>query len=387
MIEKPKDSRELEKNLLGMMFIDREVAKRIVTLCKDVDFYYGTHRNIFNHAKALIEEGKYFDLTILCEKMDWQDSSVVAEIQGLGITDNLFEEYYKRLKEVSVQRRIKGAEYNFDQIAELLKELDITFTSDISVLDRDKVKNYVEDKAENIYSPGWPDFSEHYKLSKGQLTIVAGIPSHGKSSFLDNLAINMVFNHKWKIMFFSPENLPVEKHAFKIMRMIDFADKERGLDWIENNLKFLAPHPDKRTLRNILYSVKDVDLFILDPWNELESARPKTMTETEYIGECLKLIKAHAVMNNMHIIIAAHPTKLTKQENGSYPIPTPYDISGSANWYNKADICFAVYRQHSSGILDNKTEIYIQKVRFHPENGKIGKVKFRYTNYKFEELL
>ena len=381
-----KDSRELEKNLLGMLFINRDVAKKIVTLCDEVDFYYDVHRKVFISAKSLIDSGRYFDLTILCEKMGWEDADIVAQIQGQGLTDDLFEEYYIRLKEISVGRRIKTCGDDFNGISELLKELDISFSGDICKMDREKVKNFMEDKYQNIYRVGWPDLSDHYKISKGQVSVVTGIPSHGKSTFLDNLAINMVSDHKWKVMFFSPENLPIEKHVFKILRMIDFNDKDKGLDWIEKSMFFLSPHPDKRTLRNILYSVKDVDLFILDPWNELESARPKDKSETEYIGDCLKLIKAHAVMNDMHIIVAAHPTKLQKTDNGTYPVPTLYDISGSANWYNKADIGFAVYRQHPGGIMDPKTEVYIQKIRHQPENGKLGKVTFRYVNYKFEEL-
>ena len=380
------ESKELERNLLGMLFINREVAKRIVTLCLEVDFYYEVHKKMFLAAKALIQQGKYFDLTLLCDSMDWEDADVVAEIQGLGISDHLFEEYYTRLKEISVGRRIKTCDNDFVGITEIIKELNISFSNDIGKIDRDKVLNFIENKHENLHSPGWPDLSMHYKISKGQMTIVVGIPSHGKSTFLDNIAINMIHNHKWKVMYFSPENLPVEKHVFKILRMLNYDDQNKGIDWIDENMSFLSPAPEKRTLQNILYSVKDVDLFILDPWNELESARPKNKSETEYIGDCLKLIKAHAIMNNMHIIIAAHPTKLYKQDNGTYPIPTLYDLAGSANWYNKADVGFCVYRQHPGGRMDEKTEIYIQKIRHQPENGSLGKVTFRFVNYNFEEI-
>ena len=385
MIE-TKDSREIEKNLLGMLFISRSIAKKIVSLCIEEDFYYSVHKKLFRAAKELIDQGKYFDLTYICDYLEWEDAIEIAEIHEYGITDDLFEEYFTRIREISVKRRINTSEGNFDEISALLKEADISFTSDVSVINRDKVKNYIDDKNENIYTTGWFNFSEHYKISKGQITVVTGIPSHGKSTFLDNLAINMVSNHKWKVMFFSPESLPVEKHVFKLLRMLNFDNKDKALDWIEKGFKFLAPHPDKRTLKNILYSVKNVDLFIIDPWNELESARPSDMTETEYIGECLKLIKAHAVMNDMHIIIAAHPTKLYINEQGEYPVPKPYDISGSANWLNKADVCFSVYRPHKNGILNNRTEIYIQKIRFQPENGQLGKVVFKYKDFVFEEV-
>jgi ribose 5-phosphate isomerase RpiB len=385
MIEQLNDS-EVEANILGMLFVSREIAKKIVNICIEDDFFDDSHRRIFVAAKDLIGQGQYFDLTLLCKHLDIEDHYRVAEVHFYGITDAMFEEYFKCLREISKKRRLIEAKGNSDSINAILKEEDILYSDNVGIIDREKVKNYLNNKNENIYSTGWVNFTQHYKISKGQLTIVSGIPSHGKSTFLDNLAINMVTNHKWKVMFFSPENLPVEKHVFKLLRMLSFDDQDRSLDWIEKSFRFIAPHPDKRNLQNILYSVKDVDLFILDPWNELESARPKNLSETEYVGECLKFIKAHAVMNDMHIIIAAHPTKLVKNDNGEYPVPKPYDIMGSSHWLNKADACFAVYRPESNSILGNRTEVYIQKIRFQPENGQLGQVNFRYKDFRFEEL-
>jgi twinkle protein len=71
--------------------------------------------------------------------------------------------------------------------------------------------------------------------------------------------------------------------------------------------------------------------------------------------------------------VVAHPTKLKKLDNGGYPPPTPYDISGSAHWRNKPDNCITVYRDMES----NDVDVHIQKVRF-KEIGKIGKATLRY---------
>jgi hypothetical protein len=56
-----------------------------------------------------------------------------------------------------------------------------------------------------------------------------------------------------------------------------------------------------------------------------------------------------------------------------YEIPNLYNISGSANFYNKTDNGITVYRN----FLENRTEVYIQKVKF-SHWGEIGKVEFNY---------
>ena len=68
----------------------------------------------------------------------------------------------------------------------------------------------------------------------------------------------------------------------------------------------------------------------------------------------------------------AHPAKMPR-ENGKLPVPTLYDISGSANWANKADIGLVVYRNDQSTMVD----VIIQKVR-HKWVGQRGRIEFHY---------
>ena len=71
----------------------------------------------------------------------------------------------------------------------------------------------------------------------------------------------------------------------------------------------------------------------------------------------------------MHVWIVAHPTKMYKTNNGKYPVPTPYDISGSAHFRNKADNCITIWRDLEDE--HKQVEIHVQKIRFR-EVGKIG---------------
>jgi twinkle protein len=69
---------------------------------------------------------------------------------------------------------------------------------------------------------------------------------------------------------------------------------------------------------------------------------------------------------------------MQKDSSGNYPIPTPYDVSGSAHWRNKADNCLAVWRDLSNPD-GQEVQIHIQKIRF-KENATLyyDKVTGRY---------
>ena len=110
--------------------------------------------------------------------------------------------------------------------------------------------------------------------------------------------------------------------------------------------------------------------------NELDHSRPNNQTETEYISSALTKIRQFARTYKVHVWLVAHPAKLYKDKDGKYPVPTPYDISGSAHYRNKADNAITVWRNVGH---DDQTvsDIHVQKIRF-KEVGKVGLVSLRY---------
>jgi len=113
---------------------------------------------------------------------------------------------------------------------------------------------------------------------------------------------------------------------------------------------------------------------LIDPWNELESTRPEKTSETDFIGLCLKRSRMFARKHDVWFGIVAHPTKMRKDpKTGDYPIPTLYDISGSAHWYNKADNGLIIHRD----FVNHTTRIIIQKIKF-KYYGRPGEVEMKY---------
>lgn len=230
-------------------------------------------------------------------------------------------------------------------------------------------------------STGWPELDECLTLLPGQMTIVTGVPSHGKSEWIDALTMNLA-EQGWRFGMYSPENHPLHFHLAKLaekhmgQRFGQRAERsryEQAKDWLKDHYWLIAP--EEPSLDNVLSIAKQmvhangINGLVIDPWNEIEHARTNGSSETEYISQCLTKVRLFARRNGVHVFLVAHPTKLQKEVDGTYPVPTPYDISGSAHWRNKADNCIAVWRDvHDE---TKPSQIYVQKVRFR-FLGKVG---------------
>lgn len=270
----------------------------------------------------------------------------------------------------------------------------------------------VEEDLDNLYyngmqkgaTTGYPSLDELYTVVPGQWTVVTGIPNHGKSNFLDAILVNLAKFHDWRFGIFSPENQPVARYYASVLEKyygksfekdknnrITEDQKEEGKIWIKKHFSVILPHEDDSatidsilSLAKVLVYRKGIKGLVIDPWNEIDHARPPGQTETEYISMVLTKIRQFARNYRVHVWVVAHPAKLQKDKTtGKYPVPTPYDISGSAHYRNKADNAFAVYR-NVGGVDQDISDIHIQKIRF-KEVGRVGIASLRYDiiNGKF----
>lgn len=246
---------------------------------------------------------------------------------------------------------------------------------------------------------GWSTMDDYYRPALGQWTLVTGIPSHGKSNFIDALTCNLAIEHGWKFCFFSPENQPVARHFASLSEKyigapfhpksgakakMTVEEKKKSEKWLNNHFSIILPDEEEGNwsidgvleLAKTVIKRKGVQGIVIDPWNEIDHSRPGNLSETEHTSQVISKIRQFARAHSVHIWLVAHPTKMRKDDNGQYPIPTPYDVAGSAHFLNKADMAICIYR-YVGQVDQTITDIYIQKMRF-KENGQVGRVSLRY---------
>lgn len=264
----------------------------------------------------------------------------------------------------------------------------------------------VSDKIDALYdyglprgvSTGWPSMEEHYTVKEGQWTLVTGIPGHGKSNILDAMLVNIATRDNWRFGMFSPENQPIERHFANLMEK--YADapfsfgpntrmspetKEKAKEWVQERFFVILPDEEDGNwsvdgilqLAKALVFRKGIKGLVIDPWNELDHSRGNGVTETEHISQALTKIRQFARSHSVHVWVVAHPAKLYKDTDGRYPVPTPYDVSGSSHWNNKCDNAISVWRNRG-GKDEAVADVHIQKIRF-KEVGRVGMVSLRYN--------
>lgn len=235
-----------------------------------------------------------------------------------------------------------------------------------------------------VFRLGMPVLDDHYRIRPTDFCVVTGIPSHGKTSWLNEVAGRMALRHGWTTAFASFEQHPQRDQRrnlrtyFHGKRVIHQRDEEvaEADDWIDRYFSFMVPNDtDEVSLPWVMEKAETAimrhgaKMVIIDPWNEMDHVRGQNETMTEYTGYAIKEFKRFARRFNVHLIVAAHPAKQRREDDGGYAVPNLYDIADSAHWYNKPDVGMVVWRGKGKNL------IRIVKSRYHDQIGKPGDVE------------
>jgi twinkle protein len=244
---------------------------------------------------------------------------------------------------------------------------------------RDLVRDLYEKGAGKGESTGYSSVDDLYTVVPGQITICTGIPSSGKSEFVDQLMVNLASEKNWRFGVCSFENEP-RLHIAKLMakrakthffegptRRMNSEEFNAALDWVQEHFAFVWQDDgsladldsilDRLRVAILRYGIRGA---VIDPYNFI-SRDGRDKSETEWISDMLTKVKAFAMGHGIHIWFVAHPTKLQRGQDGRIPPPGGYDISGSAAWFAKADCGITVHREKDDPLI---AQIHVWKCRF-----------------------
>lgn len=241
---------------------------------------------------------------------------------------------------------------------------------------RAEILNYYQNGMPTGYGVGIGELDEHIKFQPGYLTVIGGIPGHGKSEFVDFLMTRLNISHGLKAALFSPENHPMELHFSKyaeklVGKSFDSRydkmtpiDLDSAMEYFSKNFYFINPEVNFDldsilSKAKALIRTKGITNLVIDAWNKLD--HKYTGNETKYISEQLDKIVDFCRRSQVHCFLVVHPTKMQKDRNtGKYEVPTLYHMAGSNTFFSKTANGITVYRDYDSGT----SEIHVQKVKF-----------------------
>ena len=257
------------------------------------------------------------------------------------------------------------------------------------------IEGEITDFVENGFKPGFQiglqNFDSIFSTYTSQFITVTGIPSSGKSDFVDQMVVGYNNNYQWKTAFASPENAPTYLHAHKIMRKVwqDMPTKKdigtdkwnQVADHVNDNFFFIDM--ERYTLEAVLrkgaelVKRKGIKCLVIDPFNKVRS-NDASGDVNVYTLEYLSKIEIFAKKYDVLVIVVAHPTKMYKDANGRIEEPTMYNIKGGGEWYDASYHGLLVHRNY-----ENKTvKAKVLKVKFQNlgENGAEAHFKWEHRS-------
>ena len=243
------------------------------------------------------------------------------------------------------------------------------------------VTDFVKHGFKPGYQVGLSNFDKIFSTYTGQFITVTGIPSSGKSDFVDQMVVGYNNNYGLKTAFASPENAPTYLHAHKLMRKV-WGDMPSTHDIGTNKWKQVARHVndnfyfidmDKYDLESVLrkgaelVKRKGIKCLVIDPYNKVRDVNAVSDDVNRYTMDYLMKIEAFAKKYDALVFIVAHPTKMMKNDKGQISEPNMYNIKGGGEWYDASYHGLLVHRDYEAKTVKAK----VLKVKFQNlgENG------------------
>ena len=273
--------------------------------------------------------------------------------------------------------------YDKDRLKSVIESAKPVPLEGVSTL-RD-IEDELVDFVRNGFKPGFQigieNFDKIFSTYTGQFITVTGIPSSGKSDFVDQMCVGYNKNYGWKTAFASPENQPTYLHAHKLMRKV-WMDMPSSSDIGGNKWNQVADHVndnfffidmDKYTLEAVLrkgaelVKRKGIKCLVVDPFNKVRDTNANSDDVNRYTLEYLQKIEVFAKKYDVLVIVVAHPTKMYKDKDGKIEEPTMYNIKGGGEWYDASYHGLLVHRDYEAKTVKAK----VLKVKFQNlgENG------------------
>jgi len=436
----PPHSIEAEQAVLGGLMLDNAAWDHVADRVAEEDFYRHDHRLIFRAISDLADRSSPFDVITLSE---WfQGRGELENVGGLAYLGALAKDtpsaaniraYADIVRERAILRRmievgttIADSGYNPDgrDSKELLDDAERRVFEIAEHGARSKqgfksIKSLLKTTVEHIDSlferedpitglpTGYNDFDEMTSgLQAGDLVIVAGRPSMGKTTFSMNIAEYAAIKRKCPVAIFSME-MPGEQLAMRMLSSMGRINQQRlrtgrleDEDWPRltsavsmftevplfiDDSPALSPTEIRARARRLMREHGELGLIVIDYLQLMQASSGSTENRATEISEISRGLKALAKELSVPVIALSQLNRSLEQRPNKRPVMSDLRESGAIE--QDADVIVFIYRDevYNPESPDKGTaEIIIGKQR----NGPIGTVRLTFLGQytKFENF-
>jgi replicative DNA helicase len=429
----PPNSVEAEQSVLGGLLLENEALDRIADILNQADFYRHDHRLIYTHIAKLIEQNRPADIVTVAESLE--NSAELSSVGGIAYLGALAQNtptaanirrYAEIVRERSIMRKLvevgsgiaesaynpqgrdaqqllDEAEAKIFQIAESGNRGSQGFVNIQTLLPQ------VADRIDFLYQrenqgsvtgvpTGFDDLDEKTSgFQPGDLIIVAGRPSMGKTAFSLNIAENVALDTKKAVAVFSME-MGATQLATRMIGSVGRLDQHRmrngnleDEDWARLTTALgklndapifidegagLSSFDVRARARRLHRQTGGLGLIVVDYLQLMAgtSGRASENRATE-ISEISRSLKSLAKELEVPVVALSQLNRSVEQRPDKRPVMSDLRESGAIE--QDADLILFIYRDevYNPDSEDKGTaEIIIAKQR----NGPIGRVRLTF---------
>ncbi|MDC0405498.1 replicative DNA helicase [Gammaproteobacteria bacterium] len=427
-INQNEQAREAERAVLGGLMLETHRFDTVIQVIKENDFDGKDHQIIFQSMSELIEENKPLDPLTVSEKLDNKNS-----LNKVGGKDYLIqlatstpsaanlEAYAEIIRQRSITRKLMKTNSEISELinnpqgqngAAILDQAEsmIFALNDDASKDNDSLKSMdtlVQSTMDQLHeisnkkggligaSTGFKDLdSKTLGFQKGDLIIVAGRPSMGKTSFAMNIAENVLLNRdeKGAVLIFSLE-MPGESLTTRMLSgmsrlnqqkvrsgmlkdnelksLLQEGERLKNLPlWIDDS-SLLTPMELRAKARRLARQEEDgLSLIVID-YLQLMQLPTSAENRVNQISEISRALKSLAKELNVPVVALSQLNRAVEQRPNRRPVMSDLRDSGAIE--QDADVILFLYREKAydrETDVGDKAEVLIGKQR----NGPIGEV-------------
>jgi replicative DNA helicase len=415
-LNKIPNSIEAEIAVLGGLILDNESWEKIADILQVNDFYNEQHRKIYSCIVGLVGDNTPFDVVTINEKVNTSDdksfSTYLSEIINQTPSAANIKAYANIVREQSILRQLISVSNNLIEKSRdggidsksLLDEAERTIFNiseesqktnsgfqDINKLVQESLKE-IEKRAENGdavtgVATGFTDFDNKTTgLQGGDLIIVAGRPSMGKTSFAMNLAEYASLKNDAVTAIFSMEmsGTQLSTRLISSMGRINQQKIRTGKltddDWprLTNAIALLSKAnifiddtpaltpTDIRARSRRLKREKGLDLIVIDYMQLMQLSNNSENRATE-LSEISRSLKALARELDVPVVALSQLNRSLENRTDKRPIMSDLRESGAIE--QDADLIAFIYRDevyNEDSPDKGKAEILVRKQRNGP---------------------
>ena len=427
-----EQAREAEKAVLGGLMLETHRFDTVIQVIKENDFDGKDHQIIFQSMFELIEENKPLDPLTVSEKLNNKNSlnkiggkDYLIELATSTPSAANLEAYAEIIRQRSITRKLMKANTDISELISNPQGQDGTSLLDraesmIFALNDDTNKNdqslrsakdltkstmdklhELSNKSDGLIgsSTGFKDLDSKLQgVQNGDLIVVAGRPSMGKTSLAMNIAENILLdeNTTGSVLIFSLE-MPGESLTTRLLSgmtklnqqnvrsgmlkddelriLLKKSEELKNLPlWIDDS-SILSPMELRAKARRLARTERDGLSLIVVDYLQLMQLPLSTENRVNQISEISRSLKSLAKELNVPVIALSQLNRAVEQRPNKRPIMADLRDSGAIE--QDADVILFIYRDevyNEDSEQGNKAEIIIGKQR----NGPIGTVNLTF---------